>query len=332
MDFNFKVSAMILKRLLAASLCLAIACQPCFGWSEGGHHLIAKMAFDLLPPHQQAEVRQILARHPRLTEDFRVPRNIRSEGDVQAWTIGRAGYWPDVARSQPQYDRPTWHYQLGSTLTIGDSVTVPSSPGPLLPGASLATQELHLAQAVELCRNVLRDKSRPEDRAVALCWLLHLVGDSHQPCHAGSLYYAGIFPEGDRGANGIPTVQGRNVHAVWDNLLGPQFDPADSRRRAAAIQDDATTWNEARQAASETTGLDPLQWLKESNEYGRSHVYTVDVLNAVEAAKRSGTDVVAPIDLPEEYLKSAGALARKRAAFAVQRLALILQQDLEAAH
>lgn len=323
---------MIFKRLLAASLCLVITCQPCFGWSEGGHHLIAKMAFDLLPLNQQAELRQVLAGHPRFANDFRAPRNIVAETDIQDWKIGRAGYWPDVARSQPDYDRPTWHYQLGSTLTIGESVMVPESPGPLPAGASLGTQELHLAQAVELCRKVLRDKSRPEDRAVALCWLLHLVADAHQPCHAGSLYYAGVFPEGDRGANGIPTVQGRNLHAMWDNLLGPHFDLADSRRRTAAIQGDGTTWNEARQTASEAAGLDPLQWLKESNDYGRSHVYTVDVLSAVEAAKRSGTDVVAPIDLPEEYLKSAGELARKRAAFAAWRLALILQQDLEAAH
>ncbi len=34
----------------------------------------------------------------------------------------RVGYWPDVARSQPEYNRPTWHYELGPTLVFGDKL------------------------------------------------------------------------------------------------------------------------------------------------------------------------------------------------------------------
>ncbi len=64
---------------------------------------------------------------------------------------------------------------------------------------SIHTIALH-SQAVVLCRRTLNDSDRPgSERAIALCWLGHLVGDAHQPCHVGSLYVEGDFPEGDRG-------------------------------------------------------------------------------------------------------------------------------------
>ena len=84
-------------------------------WSECGHHIIAEIAFDLLDETNQAVLLATLAEHPRYGEDFTPPQKVR---DAVRWRIGRAGYWPDVARSQPKYNRPTWHYQLGATLVI----------------------------------------------------------------------------------------------------------------------------------------------------------------------------------------------------------------------
>jgi hypothetical protein len=92
--------------------------QPAFAWSDGGHHIIAVLAFDLMKPAGQKRVIELLSKHPRFAEDFKPGPKI---ADLNHWTIGRAGYWPDVARDQPAFNRPNWHYQLGSTLTIGDS-------------------------------------------------------------------------------------------------------------------------------------------------------------------------------------------------------------------
>lgn len=172
-------------------------------WSESGHHIIAEIAFDLLDATEQAMLLATLAEHPRYAEDFTPPQHVR---DIVRRRIGRAGYWPDVARRQPKYNRPTWQYQLGATLVIGDAaaVNVPADPGPVPAEATLDTQELYVVQANELCQKVMADKTKPpSDRAIALCWLAHLVADSHQPCHAGSLYVAGVFPDGDRGTNSI---------------------------------------------------------------------------------------------------------------------------------
>lgn len=313
-------------RSIVAFLLASIIAQSCWAWSEGGHHLIAVMAYELLSEDEQHQIQTILSAHPRFTEDFSPPKNVDGLEETNLWLIGRAGCWPDVARKS-SWDRPDWHWQLGATLVIGD-VKAPMNPRLVPDDATLETKNLHIAQAIELCRRIFKDKARPNaDRALAICWLAHLVGDSHQPCHAGSLYIAGLFPEGDRGANSIPTKQSRNMHSLWDGLLGPKFDAGDVRRRAIEIKSNGPAWADAVDAANNNDGMNPMTWLAESAEYGRSHVYAPEVVAAVEAAARSGQKVET-IDLSKEYLKAAGRLAQKRAAFAAQRLARILKEKL----
>ncbi len=315
------------RSALAFFLIATLVTHPCLAWSECGHNIIAILAFDLLPQSKQTRALELLQSHPRQMPDFQPKNPITDRTALNHWTIGRAGYWPDVARSQPEYHRSTWHYQLGSSLTIGTDVNVPATPGPVPTDATLATQDLYIAQAVELCRRTLRDdQSSDADKAIAICWIAHLVADAHQPCHAGSLYVEGIFPEGDRGANSIPTKQRRNLHALWDGLLGDRYDAGDIARRSSEIRSDRMIWTDATRAAPET---DPMVWLNESSEFGRTHVYTPDVLAAVESAKVAGAQKVETVVLAEDYLKSAGALAQKRAAFAAHRLARILEEDLE---
>jgi hypothetical protein len=41
-------------------------------------------------------------------------------------------------------------------------------------------------------------KATPEERAVYLSWLIHLIGDEHMPLHCCSLF-ASEYPAGDKG-------------------------------------------------------------------------------------------------------------------------------------
>ena len=96
------------------------------------------------------------------------------------------------------------------------------------------------------------------------------------------------------------------------------------------IQLCVSSWRSQCPDATRTgANLEPLTWLSESEAFGKSNVYTPEVLAAVEAAQRSGAPKVEVVDLPESYLKAAGALAQKRAAFAAWRLAAVLSQDLK---
>jgi len=299
---------------------------PVSAWAQIGHHVIPVMAFNLLSDSERAELIAILRTHPRFAEDFTPPEGTR---DLDRWYIGRAGYWPDVARRLgEQWDRPTWHSELGWTLIIGDEATmdIPSPPGPLPPDATLKTQNLYASQAIELCRRVLADTSQPNEmRAVAVTWLAHLVADIHQPCHSGAMYVEKAFPEGDRNANKIPVRQASSLHSAWDGLLGRQYDRDAVNRQVAEIASDAELMANGRMAAVD---LDPLTWIRESREAAIRATYTDEVLEPVLAVSRGLAVRIPPIDLSQDYLKNAAAVARVRAAQAAHRLAAVWREAL----
>lgn len=314
--------------LTLALIISGLLVSTAYAWSESGHHLIALLAFDELTPDEQQRLLAILASHPRFVEDFTPPEKIE---DVDRFRVGTAGYWPDIARSLPDYNRPNWHYQLGATLTLGkpSAINVPETPGPLPPQATLETQELYIAQAVELCRQVLSNPhADPGDRAIAICWLAHLVGDAHQPCHAGSLYAEGVFPDGDRGANSIRTRQKNNMHALWDGLLGGRYNEGALARRTKEITDSPEVAAEREAAMATPDTLNPLVWLAESRDAAVAHAYTHEVLGPVKATMAEGGELP-EVYFSEAYLKQAGRLAQLRAAAAGKRLAAIWKAGLK---
>ncbi len=339
----------VLKTLLAL-FALLLSNPPVYAWSESGHHLIALLAFDQLKPAEQERLLEILAAHPRYREDFTPPEKIR---DVDRWRIGTAGYWPDIARRQPKYNRPTWHYELGATLVLGDEsqVNLPETPGRLPDDATMKTQELYIAQAIDLCVGILifqKSISSESDKALAVCWLAHLVGDAHQPLHAGSLYAEGLFPDGDRGANSIPTRQKNNMHALWDGLLGGNYNEGSIARRLreTAEQDllkQAKTEIEkrslqfldehersdasARKAIFTNSMRVPQFWLPETRELAVEWVYTSEALGPIHAAMNEHTQIPT-INFSEDYLVRAGNLAKLQAAIASYRLAYLWRAAL----
>ena len=325
----------LMRKYTAVILILLLVIPPraCFAWSEGGHHLIAAIAFSLLTNQEQAELLDVLKQHPRYAEDFVPPEKLANEEERTRWLVGRAGYWPDVARKQPKYHRSTWHYELGPTIVLGnaDGIEVPQRPGSLPLDATLETQDLYLSQAVELCRKVLSDKSQPAgDRAIALCWIGHLVADAHQPCHAGSLYMEKVFvkKDGDRGANSIPTKQRQNMHALWDQLLGDEFAQRTNRRRFAEITSSPQLTEIGRIAVSIPGGLEPLVWLGESRKAAIEHVYTPEVLDPMNIVARGIAEKPEVLDLSEGYLKNAGRVAQVRAVEAAYRLSAVWENCL----
>jgi len=318
----------MLKQALCLVLIILLAtpARPALAWAENGHHIIAVLAYSLLKKDEQAKVTALLANHPRFAQDFSPPMHLPNDEERTRWQIGRAGYWPDVIRKNLTYDRPTWHYEIGPALVMGDKarLKVSARPGVLPEDATLETAALHISQALVLCQKTLADKSAADaDRAVAFCWIAHLVGDAHQPCHAGSLYMEDVFSEadGDRGANRILVKQGRNMHALWDQLLGDEFSLNGSRKRIAEITGDDELVAAGKQAVAIKEGLNPQTWLAESRALSAKNVYAPEVLESLQRVARGLVAEPEPIDLPEAYLKNAGRVAQRRAVEAAYRLA-----------
>ena len=117
----------------------------------------------------------------------------------------RAGYWPDFVRDEAwparkeAYDHPTWHY-VNHFWRDGEWLPERGTSGELLERLSV------LERGVE--------------SGVDLAWLLHLVGDVHQPLHS-SARVTDREPDGDRGGNdfAIDDLEAPNLHAYWDTIV-----------------------------------------------------------------------------------------------------------------
>src|SRR5437870_1819310 len=99
---------------------------------------------------------------------------------------------------------------------------------------------------------------------------MHLLGDIHQPLHCTAVYSVESVPKGDKGGNYILVKRGRNLHSLWDGLLGRDYFMRDVRKVAAELSDKqkySAEWND-------TLTVDPKQWADEGHELCRSAVYT----------------------------------------------------------
>ena len=169
-------------RLLLALL-LVLVPAPALAWGKTGHRVIGAIAGRLVSRHTRAEVRRILG----------------VEGLAEAST------WPDFERSNPD---PFWQKEAGPF----HYVTVP--PGKTY-DVGMAPAEGDAVTALARFARTVRDaKASRDDKALALRFIIHIVGDLHQPLHAGN--------GTDKGGNDVKVVFNReatNLHAVWDSGL-----------------------------------------------------------------------------------------------------------------
>ena len=182
-----------MKRLIPAVILLAFA-APAFGWSKQGHQLVGELAQRDLTPAAQAEVSRLLAGEP-------VP------------TLGGVSTWADEIRAESRRGG----HALGERSSRWHYVNFPDKGCGYVaerdcPGGDCVIDAI-TAQAA-----ILADRTRSdEDRRNALKFVVHFVGDAHQPMHAGLA--------SDRGGNnfqlnyrgkGAPEGQGTNLHGTWD--------------------------------------------------------------------------------------------------------------------
>lgn len=172
---------------------LGLLAVPALAWNEEGHRAVALVAERQLSPAARRYVDAVLGEHPH--------DNSR--------TLSDSSCWPDKIRPWPEFHHGSWHY---TNLPI------------LLDGVQGPTQISGDAMpALNLCTRVLKDpRSSPSEKAVAMAWVVHLIGDIHQPLHAAT-GFSKRFPEGDRGATRFEVKMGQsrtNLHAFWDSAGG----------------------------------------------------------------------------------------------------------------
>src|SRR5579863_5171465 len=178
---------------LARCTVLALVCVPCaFAWGPQGHRTVGAIADRLVTPAARAQVTQLLAAD---LDRFGNPSG--------RTTLESVAVWADEIRGTAA-DRPRWHYD--------DVPLCASAPRE----SYCAGGQCNSAQLERLTAVLADSHADLRTRNEALKWIVHLVGDMHQPLHAAD--------NDDRGGNGVQVAlagvktRGReSLHRAWDN-------------------------------------------------------------------------------------------------------------------
>lgn len=284
---------LLLRFCLLCSLCLS---GPATAWNANGHRLIAGLAWERLSPEARATCGELLARHP---DHPHWAEKTRSTSPLAIFA--EAATWADAIRDDPRYydedrDPPLapppglldnrrhrhWHY-------VDRDARGGADQGELERQSEALMQLLH--------------RDRESERAVwALPWLLHLIGDLHQPLHTG-------YAE-DQGGNRFevenltdPRRPFTNLHSYWDQL--PGRDSLRGKRLPARLR-------------SLLAEFDPPV-------HGNVRLWRQESRQLLESAYPSRQGSLLPLIDTEFHLR-AQVLARRRLADAGHRLGWILEE------
>jgi hypothetical protein len=300
----------------SAALALAIlSASPVAAWNKAGHMVsgaIAAADLRAADPAAFAEVVRLLKAHPQFAERWERRLDGAPDDDRDLMLFMLAARWADDIRGDPAHHRSKWHY-------INLPFVPPGQPDSLAPPPPDSD---NILRAFELNLGIVsRPSSTDEEKAIALCWLFHLVGDAHQPLHVVSLFTT-EFPRGDRGGNAFqirakPDAAVISLHKFWDDLIIGTENARSTRNRAIELR---LRPEHARGQLPELQHRQFEHWLKrESFRLAQDVVYRNGRLPGSADAATAPT-------LPSDYIPQAKAVAERQIVLAGYRLADVLRQ------
>jgi len=317
----------MLRRFGLGMVMMLAAAGPARAWDDFGHMQVAAAAYKKLAAKTKARVDALLKLNPHYG-DWIVGAKKRDQPRV---AFLRAATWADAIKSDRAYkDDDQKASTAGQNIGYADLlrhkywhfVDQPFSPDgtPLADAmAPNALTQITLFKAA-LCSTTASDDVKGYD----LVWLLHLVGDVHQPLHTVSRFDKDD-PRGDRGGNQVkitgneqppvcddprycPFGPPADLHAFFDDITGSGY--CAEEVQAAA---DALPKANATKAAITDEGI----WVSEGVQLAQAAVYVAPI------GVGDG-----PFTVDDAYQKAAFALGKQRISLAGARLANLLNACL----
>jgi hypothetical protein len=284
-------------------------------WDDTGHMVVAYIAYTHLDPSVKLKVNKLL-----------LPS---AENGGKSWIqlCGRKynpvtiANWMDdlrgIAKPAPFAE---WHYINFNPLFTADFPATIQKDQIKPAETNVLTQIVWAIKQLQSARKFDKTIKTKDDEtsAYALAYLIHLVGDVHQPLHC-TTRYSKKYPGGDFGGNlfSIKSPETYNsLHAFWDGA-GGLFDfesierPADNSippeiaSLAKEVTDKVPATNSEWKNATE-----PEKWVEESNSIAREFAFNPQFIADNEDKAPS-----------QDYINKAQEKARMRLAFAGYRLA-----------
>jgi len=207
-------------------------------WGAVGHHAIGRIAERHLTPTAQTAVRELLGNE--------------SLADIASWA--------DEVRPTPEYRQTEpWHY-----INEPSGLTFAEFERQVTGGAEMNVYKALLAQE----KVVMDVKTTKRQKAEALKFIVHFVGDMHQPMH--------VSHAEDKGGNTIQVNfdgKGTNLHSLWDSKMIDRFaanyqELADKVDHATPVQ--ISQWQKDA----------PIKWAWESYELSSKLYAEVDAMKS----------------------------------------------------
>ena len=277
--------------VLSAALLLPfqVAAHP---WGATGHMLTAQIAYDNLDVQTKAEVdrlSQVLANYQPRVSNF-VP----------------GATWMDMIKGYDLRAFNNWHF-----------IDIPYDPDSIMNVPSPGGETV--IWAIRQATTTLKSKRAGDfQKALMLRFLIHFVGDIHQPLHCIDRFTQG-HPRGDMGGN-LFLIEGekqKKLHAFWDDTanLFPYVDPKSAQAWQSQIPQFAKAIEQEIPPSEvpEWKKVDSDTWAQESYQIAKEVAYA----NIVENKKPSDT-----------YVQEAQKVIRKRLALGGYRLAALLKAAL----
>jgi hypothetical protein len=306
--------------------------EPAQAWNDVGHMTVAGIAYKHLNSGTKTHCDALLKLNPYYENWLTsVPASATAE-EKNMIVFMLAATWPDVIKGDRLFSSDGsngGHKPEGpnAARNIGYEdhllhkywhfVDYPfTSDGSALPAVPSPNAETEIAEFSKSLSSSKSDAIKSYD----LTWLIHIIGDIHQPMHCVTRVTNG-HPDGDNGGNMVKihtTAGDSNLHAYWDNMLGMDNSPYKVMRLVKKLSPANNKNSKAPTEAGLDQQLDKVHaWTQESVVLAKQDVYSGPI------GKGNG-----PFFVDRRYKKHSVIVARKQVERAGMRLADLLNTSV----
>ena len=321
-----------LRYFVAVTMCLVLFSSASQAWFGFGHMAVAYVAYQKLTPEKKIRVAALLKRNPYYKTKWKALIPAGTPADQQDLLLFMiAATWPDEIKSDPAYNLPDgtaggnrpptdgtqwlnqgygdlhrhkyWHF-IDTPFSQDNTPLVP------IPTTNTETEIAVCRQTLTLVPTSKKDAKKIDElKSYDLVWLLHLVGDVHQPLHATTRVSSAAV-NGDDGGNSVKLNDpSGHLHQFWDGLPGDSSDLTQVINYAKALAP-------ADPALAQKT--DAADWISESFDLARNTVYSGPIGPGL-----------GPFTLTDDYKTQAHKIADARVELAGERLANLINNELK---
>lgn len=301
---------------------------PTYAWNSFGHMAVAYVAYQKMTPQARTRVKALLAMNPKYNDwvAWVPPNTAPADKDMMVFMLAatwadrikdkNSGYADEDPKNRFRPDGATssrnigyadmfrhqyWHFV--DRPFAADGTALPAIPTP------------NVQERIALFRGVLASDDDDPLKSYDLTWLLHLVGDVHQPLHCATRV-SSTDPNGDDGGTKVKVYCAgcaKELHAFWDDLFGT------AANEQAALQPVIAAAKELPEAdATLAAKSDEKEWVAEGFQAAQQTVYQPPI--------GAGDG---PFSLTDAYESTARTLAKQRIALAGARLANLINNELK---